>query len=120
MIENYSDYWSSACNGNQTIDICPDMDMRRWSVTTVITMLANAENYYTKKEVDNLIAQIQTSGTTPEEVEEMIQAAIATKANQADLEVLSANTYTKEEVDNKINLYSSVDDHILYLNPNNN
>lgn len=108
MIENYSNYWSSCC------DVYPDEDIRRWSVTQTIVALANAENYYTKAEVDALIAQIEVSGTTPQQVEEMIQAAIASKADKTDLEAF----YTKEEVDNKLNNYSGVDDHILYLNNN--
>ena len=78
-------------------------------------MLANSDYYYTKDEVDYLLREITKDGVTREEVERMIAAAIATKANQADLEALSAqvvsnterilNTYTKPEVDSLLNSY---------------
>lgn len=98
-----------------SVTISPECDMERWAVQKTIMMLANSDYYYTKDEVDYLLREITKDGVTREEVERMIAAAIATKANQADLEALSAqvvsnterilNTYTKPEVDSLLNSY---------------
>ena len=147
MIENYDEImeqWGApavgTCSAMMTIE--PETDMKRWCVQKTVTILANADYYYTKTEVDKLLEEITTSGVTKEEVEEMIATAIATKADQADLEALSAqvqtnterilNTYTKPEVDNLLTSYytkiqtnsmfgnySKVDDTTLILNAEN-
>ena len=143
MIDNnvYNDVMSQwGCNGTMTVE--PDMDLRRWSVQQTVTILANADYYYTRDEVDKLIDEITVSGVTRAEVEEMIQRAIATKANQADLEALSAqvasntaailNRYTKEEVNSLLSAYytklqtnsmfanyTKVDGDVLSLNDEN-
>jgi predicted transcriptional regulator len=93
----------------------PDMEMRRWAVQQTITVLANADYYYTKTEVDKLLEEITSSGVTREEVEEMIQRAIATKADNAAVEALAAqvaentlqilNRYTKEETNSLLSAY---------------
>lgn len=147
MIENYDDImaqWAApsagCCSG--TMIVTPEEDLKRWAVQQTVTILANADYYYTKTEVDKLLEEITASGVTKEEVEEMISTAIATKANQADLEALSAqvqtnterilNTYTKPEVDNLLTSYytkiqtnsmfgnySKVQDTTLILNSEN-
>lgn len=147
MIENYKEImeqWGApsvgTCSSMTTIE--PDMDIKRWCVQKTITILANSDYYYTKIEVDNLIKEATKDGVTREEVEEMIARAIATKADQADLEALSAqvqtnterilNTYTKPEVDNLLTSYytkiqtnsmfgnySKVEDTTLILNAEN-
>lgn len=120
MIENYEDVmneWANPhqgrCSGTMTIE--PDMEMRRWAVQQTITVLANADYYYTKDEVDKLLEEITSSGVTREEVEEMIQRAIATKADKAAVEALAAqvaentlqilNRYTKEETNSLLSAY---------------
>lgn len=120
MIENYEDVmneWANPhqgrCSGTMTIE--PDMEMRRWAVQQTITVLANADYYYTKTEVDKLLEEITSSGVTREEVEEMIQRAIATKADKAAVEALAAqvsentlqilNRYTKEETNSLLSAY---------------
>lgn len=120
MIENYKEImeqWGApsvgTCSSMTTIE--PDMDIKRWCVQKTITILANSDYYYTKIEVDNLIKEATKDGVTREEVEEMIARAIATKANQADLEALSAqvatnterilNTYTKQETNALLDSY---------------
>lgn len=120
MIENYQDVmneWMNPSVGCCTnmMEIIPDEDMHRWAVTRTITVLANSDYYYTKTEVDKLLQDITSSGVTREEVEEMINTAIATKADQAQVEALSAqvatnterilNTYTKPEVNNLLASY---------------
>lgn len=148
MIEGYEDVvreWSSPSIGHgccNTISINPDDELHRWAVQQTITILANADYYYTKEEVDRLLEQITASGVTREEVQQMIDRAIATKANQADLEALSAqvasntaailNTYTKPEVNSLLasyytklqtnsmfGNYSKVEDTTLILNSEN-
>ena len=120
MIENYEEVmneWANPhqgrCSGTMTIE--PDMEMRRWAVQQTITVLANADYYYTKTEVDRLLEEITSSGVTREEVEEMIQRAIATKADKAAVEALAAqvsentlqilNRYTKEETNSLLSAY---------------
>lgn len=121
MIEGYEDVvreWSAptlthgCCN---TVTISPDEELNKWAIQRTITVLANADYYYTKTEVDKLLQDITASGVTRAEVEEMIQRAIASKANQSDLEALSAqvasnterilNTYTKEETNALLTSY---------------
>lgn len=134
----------SAPRGNccPPVEIAPKEEMERWCIQRTITILANSDYYYTKTEVDHLLEMVTASGVTKEQVEEMINVAIATKANQADLEALSAqvasnterilNTYTKPEVDNLLTSYytkiqtnsmfgnySKVEDTTLILNAEN-
>ena len=61
MIENYQDVmneWGNppvgCCSG--TMQITPEVDLHRWAVAQTITVLANADYYYTKTEVDTLLA----------------------------------------------------------------
>ena len=147
MIENYDEVmeqWANPtvgeCMSMTTIE--PDVDMRRWCVQKTVTILANSDYYYTKAEVDHLLEMITASGVTKQEVEEMIAVAIQDKANQADLEALSAqvasnterilNTYTKPEVNallasyytkiqtnNMFANYSKVENTTLILNSEN-
>lgn len=108
MIGNY--YSDTICSNTDMMQISPDADMRRWAVTKTVTVLANADYYYTRDEVDNLIAEVEakvTSGVTSGEVMSMINAAVATKADKSDVEELQRqmsqvitkvdDTYTKEE-----------------------
>ncbi|MBR2558621.1 MAG: transposase [Methanobrevibacter sp.] len=147
MIDNYNsimDEWSAPSVGCCTnmVEINPDCDMRRWAVQRTITVLANADYYYTKDEVDYLLEQATKDGVTREEVEQMIQRAIASKANQSDLDALAEqvsantqsilNTYTKQETNallegflTKIKAnemfanYTKVEDTTLILNAEN-
>ena len=121
MVEDYEDImreWSApaanhgCCN---TVTINPAEELDRWAVQQTITILANSDYYYTKYEVDNLLKQITENAVTKEEVEAMIAVAIEDKANQSDLEALSAqvatnterilNTYTKQEVNGLLSAY---------------
>lgn len=148
MIEGFEDVvkeWTSpklkhgCCN---TVTIHPDEELDRWAIQQTITILANADYYYTKAEVDHLLEMITASGVTREQVEEMIAVAIQDKADKAQVEALSAqvatnterilNTYTKPEVNNLLasyytkiqtnNMfanYSKVDGNTLILNSEN-
>lgn len=148
MIDNYENImksWSrsdsvTTCCGN--VPVYPKVEMERWSVQQrAVYMLANSDYYYTKDEVDKLLEQIEP-GTTPEEVQRMIDRSIQDKADKADLEALSAqvatntaqllNTYTKPEVNsllasyytkiqtnNMFSNYSKVENSTLILNSEN-
>lgn len=147
MIDNYNEVmeqWINpavgSCTSMTTIE--PDADMRRWCVHKTVTILANADYYYTREEVDKLLEEITASGVTKEQVEEMIATAIKDKADKAQVEALSAqvasnterilNTYTKPEVNNLLasyytklqtnsmfSNYSKVQDTTLILNAEN-
>jgi hypothetical protein len=147
MIENYDEImeqWGApevgTCSAMMTIE--PETDMKRWCVQKTVTILANADYYYTKTEVDKLLREVTASGVTKAEVEEMIARAVATKANQADLDNLAQqvsentqrilNTYTKPEVNSLLDSYltklkanqmfasySKVEDTTLILNSEN-
>lgn len=122
MIENYNEVmakWANPAVGTCTnmMEMLPDADLRRWSIQQTVSILANADYYYTRVEVDNLLEQITTSAVTREQVQEMIDRSIASKANQSDLEALSAqvqsqaaeilNRYTKEETNSLLSAYLS-------------
>jgi uncharacterized membrane protein YheB (UPF0754 family) len=133
MLENYEDVvkeWASpklkhgCCN---TITIHPDEELDRWAIQQTITILANADYYYTKAEVDHLLQLVSASGVTREQVEEMIAVAIQDKANQSDLEALSAqvqtnterilNTYTKPEVNSLLaSYYTKIQTNNMFAN----
>lgn len=120
MIENYDavmKQWAGDRVGSCTnmVDIYPDENINRWSVRKTITILANADYYYTKTEVDKIIEGIVAGTVTPEQVQEMINRSVAPL--QSDLESLSAqvaantaqllNTYTKEETNTLLESYLS-------------
>jgi len=133
MIEGYEDImkeWSAPSIGHgccNTVTINPNDELDRWAVQQTITILANADYYYTKAEVDSLLKQITENAVTKEEVEAMIAVAIQDKANQADLEALSAqvatnterilNTYTKPEVNGLLaNYYTKIQTNSMFGN----
>lgn len=120
MIDNYDEImeeWGApsvgTCSAMMTIE--PDMDLKRWCVQKTVMELANADYYYTKTEVNKLLEEITAGAVTREQVEQMIQEAIASKANQADLDALAQqvsantesilNTYTKQETNSLLDRY---------------
>ena len=121
MIDNYNEVMEQWAGGTSVgcctnmVEIKPDCDMRRWAVRQTITLLANADYYYTKDEVNSLLEQITEGILTPEDVQRMIDVAIADKANQSDLDALAQkvtentqailNTYTKQETNTLLDKY---------------
>lgn len=93
--------------------IYPDCDMKRWEYCDNTVVLANADNYYTKKQVDDLIDDV--SGMTSAEVQEQIDESIKTKADKSELNELAQqvrqnaqrilNTYTKDETNSLLTAY---------------
>ena len=65
-------------------EIYPDCDMQRWEVEPT-SYIADADNYYTKTEVDNKIDEIVISGggVSSGEVEDMISDSISGKADSS-------------------------------------
>lgn len=95
--------------------IYPCEDINRWE-TCCTTQLANAEDYYTKYEVDKKIDDIVISGSvTSGQVQEMIDES--TSATTEQVNELSAtvsqmaedilNRYTKEETNDLLSQYLS-------------
>ena len=120
--------------------IYPDCDMKRWEYCDNTVVLANADNYYTKKQVEVLIDDI--SGMTQAEVQEQIDESIKTKADKSEVNELAQqvsenaqrilNTYTKNETNSLLQAYltkleansmvanyAKVDGDTLTLNSNN-
>lgn len=120
--------------------ICPDYDMKRWEYCDNTVVLANADSYYTKKQVDDLIDDV--SGMTSAEVQEQIDESIKTKADKSEVNELAVkvrentdailNRYTKSETNallesymtklegrGMISNYAEVNNDILTLNNEN-
>ena len=120
--------------------IYPDCDMKRWEYCDNTVVLANADAYYTKKQVDDLVDDV--SGMTPAEVQEQIDESIRTKADKSEVNELAAqvrentdailNRYTKSETNallqsymtklegrGMISNYAEVNGDILTLNNEN-
>lgn len=93
--------------------IYPDCDMKRWEYCDNTVVLANADNYYTKKQVEDLIDDV--SGMTQAEVQKQIDESIKTKADKSELNELAQkvsenaqrilNTYTKNETNSLLTAY---------------
>lgn len=62
------------------MEVLPDEDIRRWCVKQTVTVLANADLYYTSAQVDKLIHDIDP-GISKEEAEELIYQATSGKQN---------------------------------------
>lgn len=118
-IDDAPQEWSTPCQGacSNMMEVIPAEDFTRWAVQRVVTVLANSDYYYTKTEVDHLIQMATASAVTRAEVEQMINTAIATKADKATVDALAEqvrqntqdilNRYTKEETNNLLTNFLS-------------
>lgn len=120
--------------------IFPDCDMKRWEYCDNTVVLANADYYYTKEQVDKKIEDVE--GMTPEDVQKQIDESIKNKADKSEVNELAQkvsenaqrilNTYTKNETNSLLQNYltkleansmaanyAKVDGDILVLNSNN-
>lgn len=120
--------------------IYPDCDMKRWEYCDNTVVLANADYYYTKEQVDKKIEDVE--GMTQEDVQKQIDESIKDKADKSDVNELAQkvsenaqrilNTYTKNETNSLLQAYltkleansmvanyAKVDGNILTLNSNN-
>lgn len=93
--------------------IYPDCDMKRWEYCDSTVVLANADSYYTKEQVDKKIEDVE--GMTPEDVQKQIDWSIKDKADKAEVNDLAQqvrqntqrilNTYTKDETNSLLTAY---------------
>ena len=93
--------------------IFPDCDMKRWEYCDNTVVLANADYYYTKEQVEDLIDDV--SGMTKEDVQKQIDESIKTKADKSEVNELAQkvsenaqrilNTYTKNETNSLLQNY---------------
>lgn len=120
--------------------IYPDCDMKRWEYCDNTVVLANADYYYTKEQVDKKIEDVE--GMTQEDVQKQIDESIKDKADKSEVNELAQkvsenaqrilNTYTKNETSSLLQNYltkleaksmaanyAKVDGDILTLNSNN-
>ena len=120
--------------------IYPDCDMKRWEYCDSTVVLANADYYYTKEQVDKKIEDVE--GMTQEDVQKQIDESIKNKADKSEVNELAQqvsenaqrilNTYTKNETNSLLQNYltkleansmaanyAKVDGNILVLNSNN-
>ena len=120
--------------------IYPDCDMKRWEYCDNTVVLANADYYYTKEQVEKKIEDVE--GMTQEDVQKQIDESIKTKADKSEVNELaqkvsenahrSLNTYTKNETNtllqnyltkleanSMVANYAKVDGDILSLNSDN-
>ena len=120
--------------------IYPDCDMKRWEYCDNTVVLANADYYYTKEQVDKKIEDVE--GMTQEDVQKQIDESIKNKADKSEVNELAQkvsenaqrilNTYTKDETNSLLQNYltkleaksmaanyAKVDGNILSLNSNN-
>jgi len=95
--------------------IYPDCDMKRWEYCDNTVVLANADSYYTKEQVDEKIEDIE--GMTQEDVQKQIDWSIKDKADKTEVNALAEqvrqntqkilNTYTKDETNSLLTAYLS-------------
>ena len=120
--------------------IFPDCDMKRWEYCDSTVVLANADYYYTKEQVDKKIEDVE--GMSKEDVQKQIDESIKIKADKSEVNELAQkvsenaqrilNTYnknetnsllqnylTKLEANSMVANYAKVDGDILSLNSNN-
>lgn len=93
--------------------IYPDCDMKRWEHCDNTVVLANADYYYTKEQVDKKIEDVE--GMTPEDVQNQIDWSIKDKADKTEVNDLAQqvrqntqrilNTYTKDETNSLLTAY---------------
>lgn len=93
--------------------IFPDCDMKRWEYCDSTVVLANADSYYTKEQVDKKIEDVE--GMTPEDVQKQIDWSIKDKADKTEVNALAEqvrqntqkilNTYTKDETNSLLTAY---------------
>ena len=58
----------------------PDCDMRAWEICDSSVVLANADNFYSKQQTDELLDSV--SGMSPDEVQTMINRSLHSKADK--------------------------------------
>lgn len=70
-------------------------------------------NYYTKKEVDDIVEGIEVSGVTEEQVYEIVNP-IAEQVSAITISIL--NTYNKSEINELFNGFVKIENKTLIIN----
>lgn len=105
--------------------IYPDCDMKRWESCDNSVVLANADYYYTKGQVDKKLEEVD--GMTEDEVQAMIDKSIKDKADKSSLDDIASqvaqnttailNTYTKQETNALLaDYYTRLETNRLFAN----
>jgi len=105
--------------------IYPDCDMKRWESCDNSVVLANADYYYTKGQVDKKLEEVD--GMTEDEVQAMIDNSIKNKADKSSLDDIASqvaqnttailNTYTKQETNALLaDYYTRLETNRLFAN----
>lgn len=81
---------NNCCN-----NVYPNEDLNRWSVTPS-TMIADADNYYTKHQIDEMLEDIEASGTCECDLSE-IEGELNDLAGELDKK-LDASAYTPTDL----------------------
>lgn len=110
MIQDYDDIMAQWCYSG-TMTVTPEEDLTRWAVQQTITVLANADYYYTRTEVDNLLSQVTGGGLTKAEVEQMIAYAIESKADKSEVQTLAEKV--RENTNKLLNVYTKTETNSL-------
>lgn len=98
-----------------TQDVYPGMEMRKWEVACS-TPFANADNYYTKGEIDEMLEDIEISGGCDCDFDdyytkEEVDAGLATKLDASAYTPTDlSDYYTKEQVDASLSGKANISD----------
>lgn len=92
MIDNYE-----CCSG--MVEINPAEDIHRWSVQQTITILANADYYYTKNEMDIILKRIEGKILSEEQIRAIIDQCTQEFITEAEVDAKLEDYSTKEETE---------------------
>lgn len=95
-------------NSNCCNNVYPDEDLNRWE-SCPSTMLANADNFYNKHQIDEMLEDIEASGTCEcdlSEIEDELDELSGELDKKLDASAYTptdlSDYYTKSETDNEI------------------
>lgn len=81
------------------VEINPAEDIHRWSVQQTITILANADYYYTKNEMDIILKRIEGKILSEEQIRAIIDQCTQQFITEAEVDAKLEDYSTKEETE---------------------
>lgn len=81
------------------VEINPAEDIHRWSVQQTITILANADYYYTKNEMDIILRRIEGKILSEEQIRAIIDQCTQQFITEAEVDAKLEDYSTKEETE---------------------
>lgn len=81
------------------VEINPAEDIHRWSVQQTITILANADYYYTKNEMDIILRRIEGKILSEEQIRAIIDQCTQEFITEAEVDAKLEDYSTKEETE---------------------